>query len=87
MLDSLVKDATGPVYNVSTFGVAPHPDGQPVLCLRLGTEPGNAPVHYALSPEVALRLARDLRAAVWQCLGEEEGAVLPRGAKKDRTAG
>lgn len=86
VLDSLVRDATGPVYNVSAVGVTPHPDGQPVFCLRLGTEPGNAPVYYALSPDAALRLARDLRAAVWQCLGEEEETVLPHGAKKDRKA-
>lgn len=69
--DSLKRDASGPVYNVSTVGVTPYPDGQPVLCLRLGTELGNEPVHFALTPEAALRLARDLRAAVWQCLGED----------------
>ena len=86
-LETLTGEVPVLVCSVSAIGVDPHPEGRLAVCLKIGTPAEKTPVHFGLSPEAALRLARDLRAGARRCLGEEEKTVLPRGAKKDRKAG
>ena len=69
-MQALTGRSSAPGHIVAAIDVAPHPKGRLALSLRLGTPADDEPVHFGLSPEAALRLARDLRAVARNCLEE-----------------